>query len=205
MHIPIAWRHMVAAIATTALAACATVPAPTNVTTWRDPSFAGPAFRKLFVVGLGSQSLVDQRGFENAMVAALQAAGVDAVPGWQFVPTDRVPDQATMQSAVARSGADAALLVRMSDPSTQTTLAYTPGTLAPFGAGLYAGWYDPGVTTVSYQAATVYTTLFDVATATAVWTYNPPAYGPMSLQQDVPAFAADVVARLQSERLLATR
>jgi hypothetical protein len=187
------------------LAACAAAPAPTNVTTWRDPTFAGRPFTKIFVVGLSSQSLVDQRGFENAMVDALRSAGVDAVPGWQFVPTDRVPDQATMRSAVAASGADGALLVRMSVPQTETALAYSPGTVEQAGPGLYVGWYDPGVTTQSYQAATVFTTLFDVATAKTVWTYNPPAYGPMSLQQDVPAFAADVVARLQADRLLSTR
>ncbi len=205
MHLTSATRNTAAAVACAALVACAAAPAPTNETTWRDPSFAGPSFRKIFVVGLSSQSLVDQRGFENAMVAALQNAGVDAVPGWQFVPTDRVPDQATMRSAVANSGADAALLVRMSVPRTESTLAYSPGTVEQAGPNLYVGWYDPGVTSESYQAATVYTTLFDVATARPVWTYNPPTYGPMSLQQDVPAFAADVVARLQANRLLAYR
>jgi hypothetical protein len=185
--------------------ACAAAPAPTNVTTWRDPSFAGPPFRKIFVVGLNSRSLVDQRDFENVIVAALANAGVDATPGWHVVPADRVPDQETMRSAIARSGADAALLVRMSTPQTETVLAYSPGTVEQAGPGLYVGWYDPGVTTESYQAATVYTTLFDVATARPVWTYNPPTYGPMSLQQDVPAFAADVIVRLQAARLVAPR
>ena len=203
MQIPLAARKSLAAVSCAALAACAAVPAPTNVTTWRDPSFAGPPFRKIFVVGLSSQSLVDQKGFENVVVAALRDAGVDAMPGWQFVPTDRVPDQDTMRSAIVRSGADAALLVRMSVPQTETALAYSPGTVVQAGPGLSVGWYDPGVTTEDYQAATVYTTLFDVATARSVWTYNPPIYGPMSLRQDVPAFAADVIARLQADRLLA--
>ena len=205
MQVSFAMRITLAAVAGAALAACTAVPAPTNVTTWRDPSFAGPSFTKVFVVGLSSQSLVDQRGFENVLVAALRNAGVDAMPGWQFVPTDRVPDQETMRSAIVRSGADAALLVRMSVPQTETALAYSPGTVAQVGPGLYAGWYEPGVTTENYQAATVYTTLFDVATARPVWTYNPPTYGPMSLQQDVPAFAEDVIARLQADRLLAPR
>jgi hypothetical protein len=205
VQIPFAMRSTLAAVASAVLAACTAVPAPTNVTTWRDPLFAGPPFTKIFVVGLSSQSLVDQGGFENVMVTALRNAGVDAMPGWQFVPTDRVPDQETMRSAIVRSGADAALLVRMSVPQTETALAYSPGTVEQAGPGLYVGWYEPGVTTESYQAATVYTTLFDVATARPVWTYNPPTYGPMSLQQDVPAFAADVIARLQAAGLLAPR
>ena len=203
MPFSLAARNALAGAACAVLAACAAAPAPTNTTTWRDPSFAGPPFRTIFVVGLNSQSLVDQRGFENVMVAALANAGVNATPGWQAVPADRVPDQETMRSAIARSGADAALLVRMSTPQTETALAYSPGTVVQAGPGLYVGWYEPGVNTENYQAATVYTTLFDVATARPVWTYNPPTYGPMSLQQDVPAFAADVIARLQAARLVA--
>ncbi len=198
-------RRVAAILACTFLAACAAAPSPTNVTTWRDPGFSGPPFRKIFVVGLSAQSLVDQRGFEDAMVAALQSAGVVAVPGWQFVPTDRVPDEATMRAAVARSGADGALLVRMSDVQTESTLAYSPGTVAQAGPNLYVGWYAPGVVSESYQAATIFTTLFDVATARAVWTYNPPAYSALSLSQDVPAFANDVVGRLQAGGLIATR
>ena len=198
-------RRVAAILACTFLAACAAAPSPTNVTTWRDPGFSGPPFRKIFVVGLSAQSLVDQRGFEDAMVAALQSAGVVAVPGWQYVPTDRVPDEATMRAAVARSGADGALLVRMSDVQTESTLAYSPGTVAQAGPNLYVGWYAPGVVSESYQAATIFTTLFDVATARAVWTYNPPAYSALSLSQDVPAFANDVVGRLQAGGLIATR
>lgn len=198
-------RRSIATLACAFLAACAAAPSPTNVTTWRDPGFSGPPFRKVFVVGLSAQSLVDQRGFENAMVATLQSAGVVAVPGWQFVPTDRVPDEATMRAAVARSGADGALLVRMSDVQTESTLAYSAGTVAQAGPNLYVGWYAPGVVSENYQAANIFTTLFDVATARPVWTYNPVTYSPLSLSQGVPAFANDVVGRLQADGLIATR
>jgi len=199
---PPAARHALAVFACAVLAACAAAPAPTNVSTWRDPAYKGPPFRKVFVVGLSSQSLVDQRGFENAMVAALQNAGVTAFAGWQFVPTDRVPDPATMRAAIARSGADAALLVRMGVPQTESELANSPGMVSEAAPGLYVGWYQPGVAEQDYQAATIYTTLFSVATERPVWTYNPPTYAPLTLQQGVPAFAADVVGRLQAALLL---
>ena len=205
MPIPSVLRKAAAILACALLAACAAAPAPTNVTTWRDPAFDGPPFRKVFVVGLSAQSLVDQRGFEDAMVAALQSAGVVAVPGWQYVPTDRVPDEATMRAAVARSGADGALLVRMSDVQTESTRAYSTGSVAQAGPNLYVGWYQPGLVSDNYQAATIFTTLFDVATARAVWTYNPPTYSALSLSQGVPAFANDVVGRLQAGGLIATR
>src|SRR5271163_3382240 len=96
------------------IVACASAPSPLVTTTWRDPNYNGPPFKKIFVVGLSAQSLKDQRGFENLMVYALQGTGVAAVPGWQYVITDHTPNQATIRAAIVQSGADAALLVRLS-------------------------------------------------------------------------------------------
>jgi hypothetical protein len=193
-------------VATALLGGCSAVPSPTNTTTWRDPDFKGPPFRKIFVIGLSAQSLNDQRGFENLMVSALQGAGVSAVPGWQYVPTDRTPDQTTMRAAVLQSGADATLLVRLSGFQTEGSVGVgTVGGAAAVGPNMYVGWYEPGIVSTSYQAATIYTTLFDVKTASAVWTYNPPTYNPATLQQQAPAFANDVAGMLQSSGLIATR
>jgi hypothetical protein len=182
---------------------CAAAPSPVSTTTWRDPDFNGPPFKKIFVVGLSAQSLKDQRGFENLMVSTLQGAGVVAVPGWQYVPTDRTPDQATMRAAIAQSGADAALLVRLSGFKTETTVGYTSGVVVPAGSNMYVGWYEPGIVSENYQAATIYTTLFDVKTAKPVWTFNPATYNPATLQQDAPRYANDVAGLLRSNGFLA--
>ena len=204
MQIP-SLRALLWVAATVLIAACAAAPSPTTTTTWRDPEFKGPPFRKIFVVGLSSQSLTDQRGFENLMVSVLQSAGVAAVPGWQFVATDRAPDQATMRAAIAQSGADAALLVRLSGFQTEGTTEFSPGVVAQAGPNMYVGWYEPGIVSTTYQAATIYTTLFDVRTARPVWTFNPPTYNPATLQQDAPRFANDVTGMLVSSGLLASR
>jgi hypothetical protein len=152
---------------------------------------------------LSAQNLKDQRGFENLLVAALQSAGVTAVPGWQYVPTDRSPDQATMRAAIAQSGADATLLVRLSGFTTDTTIGYTSGVVAPVGTDMYVGWYEPGIVSDSYQVATIYTTLFDVRTARPVWTFNPATYNPATLEQDAPRYANDVIGMLRASGLLA--
>ena len=185
---------------------CASVPSPVTTTTWRDPAFNGPPFKKIFVVGLSAQSLQDQRGFEDLMVSTLQGAGVVAVPGWRYVPTDRTPDQATMRAAIAQSGADGALLVRLSGFKTETAYAYSSGVVAPVGSvgsDMYVGWYEPGIVSANYQAATIYTTLFDVRTAKPVWTFNPATYNPATLQQDAPRYANDVASLLRGTGLLA--
>jgi len=185
------------------LASCASVPSPDNTTTWRDPQYTGPPFRKIFVVGLSAQSLVDQRGFEDMMVSTFKSAGVDAVPGWQYVPSGRTPDEMTMRTAIAKSGADGALLVRISGFQTETTIGAGATVVDAVSPNMYVGWYSPGVYTEDYKAATIYTTLFNVATAQPVWTFNPPTYSPTTLRQDAPAFASTVVTMLRSNGLLA--
>lgn len=193
--------------ATFLVAGCAT---PNQPATWLDPAYAGQGFRKIFVVGLSARDLTDQRGFENLMVTALQDAGVLAVPGWQFMPTDRQPDERTIRAAVAQSGADGVLLARITDFSAQSELVtplvgYGPGYYGgayPYGgAGIYNGWYQPAVE-VDYQRATVYTTMFDVQTAKPVWTYNVPTFNPATVRQDMPAYINQVIGGLLSSRLL---
>jgi len=163
-------------------------------------------------VGLSARDLTDQRGFEDLMVSALQDAGVLAVPGWQFMPTDRPPDEGTIRAAVMRSGADGVLLARISDFSAQSQLVMAPpvagygpgyyGGPYPYGgAGMYAGWYQPAVE-VDYQRATVYTTMFDVQTAKPVWTFNVPTFNPATVRQDMPAYINEVVGMLRTSRLL---
>jgi len=192
------------------LAGCAAT--PNQPTAWLDPAYTGPGFRKYFVVGLSANDLSDQRGFEDLMVSKLQDAGVLAVPGWQFVPTNRPPDAATIRAAVAQSGADAVLLARISEFSAQSQLAaapalvgYGPGVYGgpyPYGGpGMYGGWYQPAVE-VDYQRATVYTTLFDVQTAQPVWTFNVPTFNPATVRQDMPGYINRVVDMLLASRLL---
>ena len=200
---PYSLRTTLSLAAALLIMGCAAAPSPVSTTTWRDPDYNGPPFRKIFVVGLSAQSLKDQRGFENLMVSTLQGAGVAAVPGWQYVPTDRTPDQATIRAAVAQSGADATLLVRLSGFTTETQVGYSSGVVVPAGANMYVGWYEPGIVTDSYQAATIYTTLFNVKTARPVWTFNPATYNPATLQQDAPRYANDVAGLLRASGLLA--
>ena len=185
------------------IVACASAPNPIVTTTWRDPNYSGPAFKKIFVVGLNAQSLKDQHGFENLMVYALQGTGVAAVPGWQYVATDHTPDRATIRAAIVQSGADAALLVRLSGFKTEGTVAVGSDVVVTGGPDMYVGWYEPAIVSDTYQAATIYTTLFDVKTARAVWTFNPATYNPATLQEDAPRYANDVSSLLRASGLLA--
>jgi len=146
------------------------------------------------------------------MVSKLQDAGVLAVPGWQFVPTNQPPDTATIRTAVAKSGADAVLLARISEFSTQSAMVTAPPLVGygpevyggPYrygGPDMYSGWYAVAVS-VDYERATVYTTLFDVGTVKPVWTVNVPTFNPATVQQDMPGYINQVVEMLRQTRLL---
>ena len=197
---------MVACLAVVAsIASCATGPGPSmTTTTWQDPTFKGPPFTKLFIVALTAQSLDDQRGFENFMRSTLQTYGIPAVAGWQFIPGGVTPDQAMVRAAVARSGADAALLVRLSDFTTETSTDIVQGVAVPTGPSMYVGWYQPSVVSNDYQAATIYTTLFDVKTERPVWTYNVPTYNPGMMQDGGRRYADDVGKILSRSGLVGT-
>jgi hypothetical protein len=108
------------------LAGCASQQSSTPPDVWRDPNYAGPPFKKVFVIGLSSKDLTDRRGFEDLMVGKLQAGGVEAVPAWQFLPNSGQADRDTMMAAYARSGADAVLLARFMGFATKDAIVPAP-------------------------------------------------------------------------------
>jgi hypothetical protein len=175
---------------------------PMQPTTWRDTTYNGPPFRKIFVVGLSAKDLNDQRGFENIVVSTFQSAGIVAVPGWQYVPPGITPDQATMRAAVLQAGADAVLLVRLTGFNTQSAIV-DAGTVVAITPNLYEGWYGPAEENVT--EATMYTTLFAVSTQKPVWTFTAPTYNPATLRQDAHQYANDVTGMLQSSGFVAGR
>lgn len=146
------------------------------------------------------------------MVSALQEAGVLAVPGWQFVPTDRSPDGRIIRAAITQSGADGVLLARISDFYAQSEVVMAPpvvgygswyygGAYPDGGKGPFGGWYQASVE-IDYRRATVYTALFEVQAAKPVWTFNVPTVNPATVRQDMPAYNNKVVDMLRSTRLL---
>jgi len=76
------------------------------------------------------------------------------------------------------------------------------GGVAQEGPDMTVGWYEPGLVSTTWQAATIYTTLFDVKTSRQVWTFNSPTYSPATIEQDAPRFASDMTGLLLSNGLV---
>lgn len=179
------------------LAGCAST---TLRDSWSDPTFTSGPFKKWIVVGVG-HATVAKRTFEDIMVARLRARGVDAVPGYQYLPQGRASEQ-QLDEAVAASGADAMMMVhlRRVQTRTQVTTAMVPGpAFSSFGwYGVYGGWYAvPEVR--QYDIATVETTVYAVSGRKLVWSGVTDTFDPRSVAQEAPGFS-DVILGALAQR-----
>src|SRR6185295_7636187 len=178
------------------LASCAST---TMQSVWRDPAYTGGPFKRVFVVALSAKDGTARRVLEDVMVAKLRAGGVDAIPGWQFL-SDAPMDEGAFGAAVAKSGADAMLMVRLLSVETQTTVWPPMG--PRFGwYGYYSGWYAYPEVTQS-QIAVVETTLFDVRSQRVVWSATSETINPTNVQKDAPVFADVILGALRKDGFL---
>ena len=111
-----------------------------------------------------------------------------------------------MRAAILASGANGALLVRMGTSTTENALAYSPAIIAQACPDIYAGWYAPGASSVDLPGRQdLHHALQRRRRRAPVWTCKPPTNGPLTFQKGMPAFAADVVGRLQDAGLIGSR
>ena len=183
---------------------------------WFDTDFAGPPFRKVIVVG-NIDTVTDARLFEDAFVARLRAAGVEAVAGHGAIPdVERAPDL-VFEAAVVNSGAQGLLLVRLLgvDVRTQVSTTMVPSGMnwgrGPWGsswAGSPGPGPGPGRTMVpvqqvrQYELATVETKLFDVKTRQLVWAATTSTFNPRSVATETPAFADLIIGQLSDRGVI---
>jgi hypothetical protein len=173
---------------------------------WFDTDFAGPPFRKVMVVGdIGTTA--GARTFEDDFVARLRAAGVDAIASHTVKLDDPNVTEASFVAAVAGSGAQGLLLVRLLgvDTRTQVTTMMTQGGAA-WGRGPWGGPTSRTMVTVpqvrQYELAAVETKLYDVKTRQLVWAATTSTFNPVSLARETPAFAELIIGQLAARGVI---
>jgi hypothetical protein len=189
------------------LAACASSTKLVNV--WQDPAYSAGPFKKIIVLGLGSDGGMSQT-FENIFAAELKRHGVEAIPGNTLLPPDQQASREAIQQAAKSVGADGFLVARL--VKTQKESQYTPGyspSVAP-GLGYYnnfygyysaAATYSPPVA-YQYELVTVETNLWEVQTDKLVWAGTTQTFAPGSVSQEAPGFAKLIVDALASRSLI---
>jgi hypothetical protein len=170
---------------------------------WFDPGYTGGPFRKILVVGVHG-SLADSRVFEDIFTQKLGATGVEGVPGYRIVGSDGAGDEPAWTAAVARSGADGLLTVRLLRVDTQTRITTTMMS-GPMLWGPYGGWWGPGMMPVQevtqYDIASVETTLWDVKSRRVVWAATTDTFNPTTVAKETPGFADLIIEQLVARGL----
>ena len=98
------------AFASWLLSGCAPATKLTNA--WVDPSYQGPPFRNLLVLGI-SKNPGERRTFEDEFSAKLRGAGVKAVPGYTVLPDGGKVGKDVLEGVLRKTGADGAIVARV--------------------------------------------------------------------------------------------
>ena len=198
-------RFSAALAAITMLAACQT----TSIqSAWYDTSYRGGPFRKVVVIA-SDGTTADSRVFEDIFVQKLQAAGVQAVPGYTTVPADARRAESTFAPAVAATGSDGVILVRLLrvDTRTQVSTVMMPGPMMGpwggfYGPGFYGGGFYAVPNGTQYDVASVETNVYIVGTKSLVWAATTQTVNPTTVAQEAPNYADIIIAQLRARNLL---
>ena len=198
-------RPLIAIAALALLAGCQT----TSIqSAWFDSSYRGGPFRKIVVIA-SDGTTADSRVFEDIMVQSLQAAGVEAIPGYTTVSPDARRAEAPFAAAVAATGADGVILVRLIrvDTKTQVSTMMMPGPMVGpwggfYGGGFYGGGFYAVPEVTQYDVASVETNVYSVASRTLVWAATTQTVNPTTVDKEAPNFANIVITQLRARGLL---
>jgi hypothetical protein len=136
------------------------------------------------------------------------------VPGYTTVPPDARRAESTFAPAVAATGADGVILVRLLrvDTKTQVSTVMMPGPMMGpwggfygpgfYGGGFYGGGFYAVPEVTQYDVASVETNVYNVATKSLVWAATTQTVNPTTVAQEAPNYADIIIAQLRSRNLL---
>jgi len=178
---------------------------------WYDTNFRGGPMRKIVVVG-SVNSMSDGRVFEDIFAEKLRAAGVEGVAGYTVISDEARTAEAAFATAVANTGAQGLLLVRLLavDTRTRVTTTMVSGGMGwGWGGGWGGPWGSPfGPTMVpvqqvsQYDLATVESKLYDVQTKQLVWAATTTTFNPTSVARETPGFANVIIGQLAQRGII---
>ena len=176
------------------------------VNQWSNPAYTSASFKRILVIGVTRQASI-RRNFEDAFVAQLKAAGVDAVPGYAYMQEDGQVGEQRLKQAVTQAGADAVIITRLVKREQKTVV--TPGYLQPApGVGLYnwysvgwSGYYEPP-SVYRYDVYTSETSLYDMARDQVVWSGTAQTTSPGDIDKEIKNYAEIMVAALKQKNLI---
>jgi len=187
-------------IALLGLAACAST---RLIVQWTNPSYDRPPIEKLLVVGvIGLPG--PRRVFEDELVVAFRAAGVEAVPSYTVIEEDGQATKVALRRALRETATEGVLVTRLVDTASKIQLA--PRDL--FAAGLYD---DYSATWVGYYSAldvypvkivTSETSLYGPGAESLIWSGTAETFGPNDIRKETRELANLVIDALRAQGIL---
>ena len=171
------------------LAACG--PKSKITSSWVDPAQKGYGADNILVMGV-VRSDVKLKLFENVFVDELQKVNTQAMASYKVIGTVLEPDKKIVEAAVKKTGASSVLITRVVDRKSETnnyrgSLHFMPG---GFYGNMY-GYYDFSYRAIYTPPSSITRTtvllesnLYDVATASLVWSAQSEAIDPKLLRTD---------------------
>ena len=184
-----------------ALGGCMSLSTSTSVKgVWKDPKFAGPPLRKIFVISLMKIEPGGRDAVEDAIVARLKAAGTDAVAAHTVKG-----DATELIDAIRQSGADAVMMAQVRwIPSyepyavTETMASPSPDKMGHADFFKDQGAAEPG----DYKVARIGTGLWVGAFNKQVWTAFTESYDASNLARNIPDYTTKLVAALARDGMI---
>ena len=202
-------KHVLAAALLAVVAVgCAT--GPKVVSAWRDPAYAGPAFKKVAVVGL-TQNESTQRVFESAFAMKLREQGVAALASFEVKPAHEKLPREEVERLVKENGIDAIITARVVDRKQEIQAQPATTVVAPYPAyyGDYYGFYDyswgfyhdPGYV-YSYEVVSIETNVYETTRYGIVWTGMSETTDPSNIAQESEGLADGIIRELIATGLI---
>ena len=184
-----------------ALGGCMSMSTSTSVKgVWKDPKFAGPPLRKIFVISLMKIQPGGRDAVEDAIVAKLKAAGTDAVAAHTVKG-----DDTQLIDAIRKSGADAVMMAQVRWMSsyepyvvTETMASPSPDRMGHSDFFKDQGADEPG----DYKVARIGTGLWVGAFNKQVWTAFTESYDASNLARNIPDYTTKLVAALARDGMI---
>jgi len=174
------------------------------VNQWNNPAYTAPWFKKVMVIAVSKQPTI-RRNFEDAFVAQLKAARVDAVQSYQYIPDEGQVEEARLNKAVLAAGADAALITRLvrKEQQTNVTPGYYPPALGFYGgySGGWMGYYEPP-RVYQYDVYISETSLYDVTKNQLVWSGTAQTTAPGDINKEIKNYAEITINALKERKLI---
>ena len=182
-------------------AACST----TRLTsTWVEPGRDHAPFNDLIVFGMAANERV-RRVYEDSFVAALQARGVKARPGYSLIPEGGLGKVKAVREAVSLSGADGVIVTYLAGQNSETAQVprrnyVTPslyGGLYPYYGLVYDNVTEPGYY-ARFKLLQLETNVYDAERQRLLWSGRSQTLDPSSEQttiNEVVGLVIDSLAR----------